>query len=124
MAAVDIVKTSIPHFVATNDGELPYIMHDPDLKAGQSPRNFTPEPIDVEVENIRGKEDSVSLDTAGFQFFRAETGFQSFDKKDEIERVYYPESIELMKRLTGANRVVIFDHSKSLESHSDREKAN
>lgn len=120
MAAVDIVETSIPHLVPTNDGEVPYIMHDPDLKAGQALRNFTPEPIDVEVENIRGKEYSVSLlDTAGFQFFRAETSIQSFDSKEEIERVYYPESIDLMKRLTGANRVVIFDHSKSLESHSD-----
>lgn len=79
MAAVDIVKTSIPHFVATNDGEVPYIMHDPDLRAGQALRNFTPEPIHVEVENIRGKEYSVSLDTAGFhwQFFRAETSISS-----------------------------------------------
>lgn len=70
------------------------------------------EPYDLEIENLRGKEDTVSLDTTGFQFFRAEAKHKSFNNDEEVEKEYYPESIELLKQLTGANRVVIFDHSE------------
>lgn len=107
----DFVKTSLPHIVGTTDGEKPIYLRDP--APGQSPSNIKVEEFDVEIENIRGKEDSVSLDTAGFQYFHAETNLKSFMNDEEIEKVYYPESIELLKRLTGASRIVIFDHSKS-----------
>ena len=30
----------------------------------------------------------------------------------EIEKEYYPESEELIKKVTGASRVVFFDHSE------------
>lgn len=107
----DFVKTSLPHIVGTTDGEKPINIRDP--VPGQSPSNIKAEPFDVEIENIRGKENSVSLDTAGFQYFHAETKVKSFANDEEIEKVYYPESIELLKRLTGASRIVIFDHSES-----------
>lgn len=110
---VDIVKTSIPHFVATEDGSKPCNMINADPKTGQNQRNYLLESFDVEIENLRGKEDSVTLDTAGFQFFRAEAKHKSFANDEEIEREYYPESIELLKKLTGASRIVIFDHSRS-----------
>ena len=66
----------------------------------------------VVIENIRGKEDSVSLDTAGFQFYKHTSKLTTFDDDEEIRRVYFPESIELIKKLTGASRVEIFDHGK------------
>jgi len=75
--------------------------------------NYTYEQKSITVENLRGKEDSVSLDTTGFQFFNAPstTTPETFDDEEEIKKVYYPESIEFIKKLTGASRVVIFDHS-------------
>lgn len=109
---VDIVKASLPHFVPPSDGSKPYIMINADSKTGQRLSNFTMEPYDLEIENLRGKEDTVSLDTTGFQFFRTEAKHKSFNNDEEIEKEYYPESVELLKQLTGANRVVIFDHSK------------
>jgi hypothetical protein len=36
---------------------------------------------------------------------------RDFASDDEIRRDYYPESEQLMKKLTGANHVVIFDHT-------------
>ncbi|TFK37367.1 hypothetical protein BDQ12DRAFT_157158 [Crucibulum laeve] len=63
------------------------------------------------IENVRGKEESVTLDTAGFQFFKSPAKHTSFTDDAEIEREYYPESIELIKKLTGATRVVLFDHT-------------
>ena len=64
------------------------------------------------IENIRGKEDSVSLDTTGFQFYKHASKHTTFANDEEIFREYYPESIELIKKLTGASRVELFDHSK------------
>ena len=68
---------------------------------------------DVPIENLRGKEHTVTLDTAGFQFGRASQKYTAFTDDAEIEREYYPESIELVKKLTGASRIVPFDHSTS-----------
>ena len=43
------------------------------------------------------------------------TRYMRFDNGDkEIIKEYYPESIELIKELTGANNVVLFNPSMSL----------
>jgi len=60
----------------------------------------------VEIEDLRGKEDSVTLDTAGFQFAKKVAKHQSFSTDDVIIKEYYPESIELIKELMGASKVV------------------
>jgi hypothetical protein len=68
---------------------------------------------EVVVGDLRGKEDSVSLDTAGFQLYHHPSRHKAFTSDAEIKREYYPESIELIKQLTGATKVVLFDHSMS-----------
>ena len=47
------------------------------------------------IENVRGKED-----TAEFQFYKHTSKYTTFDSDEEIRRVYYLESIELVKKLT------------------------
>ena len=72
-------------------------------------RNFKLEKksVTVVIENVKGQEDSVSLDTTssttGFQFYKHISKLTTFDKDEEIRRVYFPESIELIKKLTGAS---------------------
>ncbi len=106
------VKATLTYFVPPADGSRPYQYMNADPVTGEHERNFTREPFEVEVENVRGKEDSVTLDAAGFQFFKIPAKHISFTSNAEIEAEYYPESIELIKRLTGASRVVLFDHSE------------
>ena len=89
-----------------------YINADP--VTGERQRNFEREEKCVIIENIRGKEDSVSLDTAGFQFYRYPSTHTAFANDEEIRREYYPESAELIKKATGASRVELFDHSELL----------
>ncbi len=104
----DTVKTQLNYFVAPVDGSKPYrtvYTNNPDT-------NYTHEPHEVEIENVRGKEDSVTLDTAGFQFLKAPSKHTAFSSDADIEAEYYPESIELLKKVTGASRVVLFDHSE------------
>jgi len=66
----------------------------------------------VVSENLCGEEDSATLDTSGFQYFKHTSKHTSFATDEEIYEEYYPESIELIKSLTGTSRVVWFDHSK------------
>ncbi|KAF9552783.1 hypothetical protein CPC08DRAFT_714305 [Agrocybe pediades] len=83
----------------------------PDPVTGGRKNNYQREDKQIFVENLRGKEDSVTLDTAGFQFFHAPAAHKTFANDEEIQREYYPESVELIKKLTGASRVEIFDHT-------------
>jgi hypothetical protein len=80
---------------------------------GERQKNIENEDKTVVIENIRGKEDSVSLDTTGFLFYKHPAKHTSFANDEEIRNEYYPESAELIKKLTGASRVELFDHSKS-----------
>ncbi|KAJ7916201.1 hypothetical protein B0H13DRAFT_1609641 [Mycena leptocephala] len=56
-------------------------------------------------------ESAASLDKTGFQLFKHPAKHTAFTNDADIEKEYYPESIELIKRLTGASRVVLFDHT-------------
>ncbi|KAG2363236.1 hypothetical protein BDR07DRAFT_1608985 [Suillus spraguei] len=63
----------------------------------------------MQVEDVRGKEELYKLDNAGFQYGREVPKYTNLLDDDEMEREYYPESIDLIKRVTGAIKV---DHSK------------
>lgn len=110
----DIVQAQISYALPPADGSKPYSVAyaiDPETK--ERKRNYSTQTHQVEMENVRGKEDSYTLDTAGFQFVKAEPKHKSFTNDEDIAREYYPESIELIKKITGASRVVVFDHSES-----------
>ncbi|KAI6125925.1 hypothetical protein EV401DRAFT_1036272 [Pisolithus croceorrhizus] len=93
------------------DGSQAFTQTYPDPVTGEWRRNWREDPHFVEIEDIRGKEDNYGLDTAGFQYFRHPAKHTKFTDDEEIKEEYYPESIELIKKLTGASRVVIFDHT-------------
>ncbi|CAK5262030.1 unnamed protein product [Mycena citricolor] len=109
----------VPNFADTRltfvtdpiDGKRAYQSINASSETGQPITNVAFKEHAVKIENIRGREADVSLDRTGFQFFREPTKFQDYSDDTAIEREYYPESIELMKRLTGASRVVLFDHT-------------
>ncbi|KAG1810576.1 uncharacterized protein BJ212DRAFT_1484153 [Suillus subaureus] len=108
--ASDTVST-LNYFLAPVDGSRPYNRINADSATGKLARNFTHEPHDMQIEDVRGKEELYKLDNAGFQYGREAAKHTSFLNDDEIEREYYPESIDLIKRVTGATRIVIFDHT-------------
>ena len=112
ISTTNTVSAALTYFVPPADGSKAYIyVNRVDPKTGERERNGTTEEHEALIENIRGKEDSVSLDTTGFQFYRAPQKYTAFSNDEEIAQEYYPESIELVKKLTGASRIVPFDHS-------------
>lgn len=113
---VNTVPANLTYFQLPPDGSKPYTYINADSVTGVRAQNWIRESHDVEIENVRGNEDSLTLDTAGFQFHRGLPSHAAFTDDEEIERDYYPESIELVKKLTGASRVVPFDHSEYSEA--------
>jgi hypothetical protein len=63
-----------------------------------------------------------SLDVEGFVFVPHETRVRKFYDDAEIKKVYYPEMEALIRRETGANRVLVFDHTLRAVDEGTREK--
>ncbi len=53
----------------------------------------------------------MSLDREGFAFAVHHSNVRNFYDEDEIRHVYYPEAVQLLKEITGATQVVVFDHT-------------
>jgi hypothetical protein len=65
----------------------------------------------VTMHNGRLVPDGFALERNGFRFIPHDTQMRDFFDEDEIARVYYREMEALIKRETGASRVVVFDHT-------------
>ena len=63
----------------------------------------------------------LSLDTSGFTLVEHRTQVRDFFDPDELKRVYYPEVVALVQRISGAKRVVVFDHTLRSGDEAERE---
>jgi hypothetical protein len=75
----------------------------------------------VKIQNGRPLADGFEFEHDGFRFVPSQTGMHDFFDEDEIRRVYYPECVELIKEVSGAKRVVVFDHTLRTASDTQRE---
>ena len=66
--------------------------------------------------------DELSLDEQGFVFVEHKTKVADFFDPAQLELVYYPEVEVLIKRASGASRVVIFDHTLRSGDETEREE--
>ncbi|HVA12687.1 MAG TPA: CmcJ/NvfI family oxidoreductase [Stellaceae bacterium] len=71
----------------------------------------TPDPHTVAIHNGRLVAEGFALERSGFRFLGHETRMRDFFDEAEIAKIYYPEMEALVKRETGASRVVVFDHT-------------
>ncbi|KAI0011246.1 hypothetical protein F4779DRAFT_573955 [Xylariaceae sp. FL0662B] len=101
------VPTSINYYKDPGDGSLPL----PIRIADNTVTNKRPTVAQqVVVRDITGEEDKYTLDSHGFQFHRHESKATDFHDPERVEAEYYPEAVQLLKDVTGASRVFIFDH--------------
>ena len=66
--------------------------------------------VNVPVGNGRDLGET-DLDREGFRLVESPSAVENFYDEDELRRDYYPEIEALIARLTGAARVVVFDHT-------------
>jgi hypothetical protein len=74
------------------------------------------------VQNGRLLADRLSLEEQGFVFVDHKTKVVNFFDASQLESVYYPEVEQLIKRVSGAARVVIFDHTLRSGDEAEREE--
>lgn len=65
----------------------------------------------VDIHDVRPIAGDLSLEREGLRLVARPTQLRDFYDEDELRRVYYPETERLVAELTGAARVVIFDHT-------------
>lgn len=82
-----------------------------DPPPGEPRANGTYVPYRLPIYDAREVASQLSLDGQGFQLVEHRSAVRDFYAEDELRRVYYPESEALVKRVTGADRVFIFDHT-------------
>jgi hypothetical protein len=75
----------------------------------------------VNVRDGRPLADVFSLDKNGFVLVKHETAVQDFFDKQQLDSIYYPEVTDLIKRVSGAARVVVFDHTLRSGDEAERE---
>jgi DUF4097 and DUF4098 domain-containing protein YvlB len=110
------VSTTLNYGIPPADGARAKTTQFTNPATGKPDMNFEYKAYQVQIENVRGKEDTVSLDTTGFQFYNRPSKLKSLTNEEEIRSIYYPETENLIKELTGASKVVLFDHSELSQS--------
>ena len=81
----------------------------------------TADPHRMTMTNARPHLKEFNLEVDGFRFVDHPTTMKDFFDAGEIKRVYYPEMVELVKRESGAKRVVVFDHTLRTADKADQE---
>ncbi len=74
------------------------------------------------VYNGRALADQFSLEREGFIFIDHETQIKDFYDEVEVRSVYYKETEELVKKYSGARRVLVFDHTLRSADEAMREE--
>jgi hypothetical protein len=107
-------RAKLPHtegelnYMTPMAGRPRYLAYVPE--AGESYTNMASDPHTVPIYDMRPIQHELDLDREGFGLVEARTAVNDLWDDDEVRRVYYPESEALIKDLTGASRVVVFDH--------------
>jgi hypothetical protein len=76
----------------------------------------------MRVYNARPIAGQLSLEGEGFILVRHPTAVRDFYNEDQVLSVYYKETEELVKRTSGATRVVVFDHTLRSADQAMREE--
>jgi hypothetical protein len=107
------VPTNIRYINAEwRDSEAP-----PSIGDRQSRRNNTAYQA-VEVTDARTVEDNFGLETAGFELTHM-AEFAGDRGKEAIEKSYYPQVAELIRKVTGADATFVLSYQLRTEDQSD-----
>ena len=73
------------------------------------------------IRDARPLAAQLSLDESGFCLAQQPTAMRDFFDADALKAVYYPEMIALIKAISGARRVEVFDHTLRSGDETERE---
>ncbi|ETS74024.1 hypothetical protein PFICI_13890 [Pestalotiopsis fici W106-1] len=106
------VTTQLNFYSAPTDGQKPFDYVD-SPPPGQPQRNYSDDPNEVVIRDIRGRENDFTLDRDAFQILQSLGPFPRIQITEEaIKEIYYPEIEKLLlSTVPGSHQVIIFDHT-------------
>jgi hypothetical protein len=108
IATLSSVEAELNYLAPTSSKPRTYTYDPP---AGVPQTTVVNDPHKVEIHNARPIASTISLDAEGFGVLQHRSRVSGFDDEDEIRTIYYPETADLLKDVTGADRILIFDHT-------------
>lgn len=102
-----MVETTLNYLAPMDERPYNYTYSPP---AGETGRNTRVDRRRVVVRDARELAEP-SLDVEGFALVRFESSLRDAYDPNEVVRVYYPEVEAVVRRHTGARRVLVFDHN-------------
>ena len=88
------------------------VFHSSAITGGAPRVFFDTERHAAAIHDLRPLADALSLDHEGFELHHHATAARDLYDDEQIEKVYYPEIEALLRGVTGASRVVIFDATR------------
>ncbi|KAL0941049.1 7alpha-cephem-methoxylase p8 chain related protein [Colletotrichum truncatum] len=105
------VRATLNFFAGPEDGSAPYNLIVPQGLPG---RNYSDDPQEALLHDIRGRESDFNLDHDAFAVIRNQppSAEKDFVDDESIQQNYYPELEKLLlEHVPGSNRVLFFDHT-------------
>jgi hypothetical protein len=100
------VRAELNYLAPTSERPRIYTYDPP---AGVPRSTGVSEPHTVRIEDMRPILSRLSLDEHGFGLMQHRSAVRDFYDEAEVKAVYYPEAERLLKAVTGADRVHVFD---------------
>ena len=95
----------------TPSPEKPYVLAYPPGDDGQPMANTEYESHRVRIHDARPLGAGPTLDREGFAYARHRSAVTDFYDEAQLDTVAHDEAAELIRQVTGAARVVVFDHT-------------
>jgi hypothetical protein len=106
--AAPTVEASLMFAAPADDKPYSYTYEPP---PGVPATNIGYEPHAVRVQSVRGAADQLSLDIQGVALARHRSAVRDYWDEAQTLALGHPETAQLVKDVTGASRVVVFDHT-------------
>jgi len=105
---METVNASLNYLEDRQQRAVSYVYRPPD---GVAPRTARYAKFTVPIHDARAMLSQLSLDREGVVLTHQESKVANFYDADEVRAVYYPEVERMVKELTGAIKVHVFDHN-------------
>ena len=112
---ISSINAKLTFFVDNGEPPINYITEDRVLE-----RTGEYKEHDLLLRDAREVKDALLLDKQGFQLISHNTKVKSFYNEDEVSNIYNSEVESLIKGITKAKSVVVFDHTVRVEDHNLR----
>ena len=97
------------YYAAPNDRHLFHYAYAP--HGGTRETNIEFVEHEMDIQDVRRRPNNPRLDVEGASLVNHRSAVRSFYDADELRRVGYPEAAELVRSVTGAAEVFVFDHN-------------